>query len=131
MKYSNGKKKTTGKQLRLLAEREIGGLIGRLPAVVQKKIDSVTIVFESRPGNDLIAEGIERDTLGLFSGASLLDDDQTSALPSEIILFLENIREEALDSGRSFTAELRRTFLHELGHYLGFEEPDMKNRNLD
>jgi len=44
---------------------------------------------------------------------------------------LDNIWDEAQDSGRSYREELRRTLLHELGHYLGLEEDDLAVRDVD
>lgn len=78
-----------------------------------------------------MADGIEPDHLGLFTGFSLRDEEGAAGLPPQIILFLENIFEESRDSGRSFREELRRTFLHELGHYLGLEEDDLALRDVD
>jgi len=44
---------------------------------------------------------------------------------------LENILEEAEDAGTTFEEEVRRTYLHELGHYLGLDEAALAARDLD
>ena len=77
-------------------------------------------------------EGVEPDLLGLFVGPALdeaagLDDP----LPPEILLFLENLWDYAEEDPGIFREEVRRTYLHELGHYLGLEEDDMASRDLD
>ena len=119
------------KELKQIAAREVRSLINRLPSQLQRKIAAVAVVLEFRPRKDQIAGGIESDTLGLFVGPSLRDGDEGAPLPPQIFIFLENIRDEARDSGRSYREELRRTFLHELGHYLGLEEDDLAVRDVD
>lgn len=113
------------------AVRETKTLINCLPPELRKKLSAVAVVLQSRPDQDQLADGIESDCLGLFIGPSLRDGDEGAPLPPRIILFLDNIREEARDSGRSCREELRRTFLHELGHYLGLEETDLVIRDVD
>ena len=119
------------KKLKQIATREVRSLINRLPSQLQSKIAAVAVVLELKPGEDRIAEGTESDLLGLFVGPSLRDGEGGAPLPPQIFLFLENIRAEAFAHGRSYREELRRTFLHELGHYLGLEENDLKLRNID
>ena len=125
------KQREQPKELKQIADREVQSLINRLPPQLQSKIAAVAVVLEFRPDKDRIADGIESDTLGLFVGPSLRDGDGGAPLPPQIFLFLENIRDEAHDSGRSYREELRRTFLHELGHYLGLEEDDLALRDVD
>ena len=119
------------KELRQVADQEVRRLINRLPSQLQSKIAGVAVVVEFRPDKNRIADGIENDTLGLFVGPSLREGDDGAPLPPQIILFLENIRDEAQDNGRSYREELRRTFLHELGHYLGLDEDDLAVRDVD
>lgn len=106
-------------------------VMSRLPPELQSKLPFVTIVFQYRPDKNQLADGIESDCLGLFTGNSIRDGDENALLPPQIFLFLENIYAESLDSGRSYSDELRRTFLHELGHYLGLEEDDLAIRGVD
>lgn len=118
-------------KLEQVAAREVKNLINRLPSQLQSKIGAVAVVLELKPGKERTAEGTESDLLGLFIGPSLRDGDEGAPLPPQIILFLENILAEARDSGRGYREELRRTFLHELGHYLGLEEDDLALRDVD
>ena len=114
-----------------MAARETKTLMNSLPAELRAKLSAVAVVLQSRPDKNQLAGGIEGDCLGLFIGPSLRDGDDGAPLPPRIILFLDNIWEEARDSGRSCREELRRTFLHELGHYLGLEETDLAIRDVD
>ena len=125
------KKLLNQKKFKQIAARETRTLINCLPAELRSKLSAVAVVLQSRPKKDQIAGGIESDCLGLFTGPSLRDGDQGSPLPPQIILFLDNIWDEAQDSGRSYREELRRTLLHELGHYLGLEEDDLAVRDVD
>lgn len=120
------------KKLKQIAAREVQSLINRLPPQLQSKIADVAVVLELKPNKDRrMAEGTESDLLGLFIGPSLRDGNEGAPLPPQIILFLENIWDEALARGRGYREELRRTFLHELGHYLGLEESDLALRGVD
>ena len=57
------------------------------------------------------------------------DEEQTaSPLPPQIILFVENVWDFAEGDGNVFRDEIRTTFLHELGHYLGLDEDDLIDR---
>ena len=118
-------------KLKQMAERETKALINSLPVELRSKLSTVAVVLQSRPDKDQRAHGIEGDCLGLFTGPSLRDGEGGAPLPPQIILFLENIWSEAQDSGRGYREELRRTFLHELGHYLGLEEDDLAVRDID
>ena len=52
-------------------------------------------------------------------------------LPPQIILFLENIWGVAEANEKLFREEVRTTFLHELGHYLGLDEDELTERGLE
>ena len=56
---------------------------------------------------------------------------QGSPMPSQIILYLDNIWDEADSDEETFLEEVRTTFLHELGHYLGLDEDGLFDRGLD
>jgi len=110
---------------------EVAAVLQALPPDVKRRAEAVPIVFEKRPSQAFIADGIEKDTLGLFLGPSSLDDPGASPLPAQIILFLENIWDAAGGEVRPFRKEIRKTLLHELGHSLGWEESELEARNLD
>lgn len=88
------------------------------------------MTLERIPNAQLLEEGIEADTLGIFMGAEFAEKGQIP-MPSQMTLFLQNIWEEAEGDEGFFREEVRTTFLHELGHYLGLEEDDLAERGLD
>ena len=48
-----------------------------------------------------------------------------------LILFLENLWDSAGGDEGDFCQEVRTTFLHELGHYLGLGEDELDARGLE
>jgi predicted Zn-dependent protease with MMP-like domain len=92
----------------------------------------VPVHFEAIPSEDVIKEGIEPDTLGLFSGAANNEDPGLdNTIPPQIYLYLENLWSYAGCDRRVFQDEVRLTYLHELGHFLGWDEEELAARGLD
>src|SRR6266511_2247152 len=115
-----------------VAESEVQQILRTLPRDLRTEAQRVPVCFERRPNQELEADGIEPDTLGLFVGDAYADAETSSApLPPQIILFLENIRDAAEENGTPYREEIRTTLLHELGHYLGLDEIDLEERGLD
>ena len=52
-------------------------------------------------------------------------------MPPQIILFLENLWEISDGDEAVFRDEIRTTYMHELGHYLGLDEDDLYDRGLE
>ena len=117
-------------QLCALATGEIEATLEELPAPLRVRAAKLPVIFEPHPSAGLQADGIASDTLGLFTGAEFADEE-TVPLPPQIILFLENIWEFAEGDEKVFRDEVRTTFLHELGHYLGLDEDDLTWRGLE
>ena len=117
----------------LAAAREtVEDTLRQLPPPVRQRARSVPISFEERPDDDLLDDGVEADVLGLFVGESFPDGVAgTDPLPAQILLFLENIWTYARHDAPAYREEIRRTLLHELGHYLGLDEDQLTERDLD
>ena len=104
----------------------------RLPAQVRDPALCVPVCFESHPNDDILTEGWEPDILGLFVGPPCsAGEGDPEPLPSQILLFLENIWDYAEGDESVYRDEVRLTYLHELGHYLGWDESDLEARGLD
>jgi len=88
------------------------------------------IFFSPAPGRALLEDGCEPDLLGLFIGSALAESGG-SPLPPQILLFLENLWDMAEGDENTYRHEIRTTYLHELGHYLGLDELDLEERGLD
>jgi predicted Zn-dependent protease with MMP-like domain len=116
--------------LHRIASEEASRLVRELPKSIRPLVESLPIVFEKIPGAKLIGEGVEPDVMGLFVGPDYAQEGQ-DPIPPEIILFLENIRDEADGIPARYREEVRKTLLHEIGHYLGLNETELWERELE
>ncbi len=119
------------KQLVTLAQDEVDSILRRLPAALRDSARHVTLVCEPLPSAELVADGIEPDTLGLFQGEAYPDAAEGGPLPAHITLYLENLWQFSGADEEIYREEVGTTFLHELGHYLGLDEDDLEQRGLD
>jgi len=120
------------KRLQIAADREAQALLAALPHPVRAKMRAIPITYQPTPDPALLADGIAPDTLGLFVGEALPDPlESEQQLPAQMLLFLENIWEYAGHDDSAFKEEVRRTLLHELGHFLGLGEDELEDRDLD
>jgi predicted Zn-dependent protease with MMP-like domain len=117
-------------KLQALALTEVESTLSALPAPLREQARKLPVTFEPVPNAGLIADGIEPDTLGLFTGPEFAHEDSVP-LPPQIILFLENLWDFAEADDEIFRDEVHTTYLHELGHYLGLDEDELTERGLD
>jgi predicted Zn-dependent protease with MMP-like domain len=113
-----------------IATTEIKMTLAELPTPLRERAGKLPVTFERILNVGLQADGIESDTLGLFTGAEMMEEGEV-VMPSQIILFLENIRNVAGNDENAFREEIRVTFLHELGHFFGLDEADLAARGLE
>lgn len=113
------------------ARRIVVQTLHHLPAELREAARQIPVCFEDFPDEALVADGLDPDILGLFVGAPRHEHANDPGPPPQIILYLENILEEAEEAGTGFNQEVRRTYLHELGHYLGLDEQALVERDLD
>jgi predicted Zn-dependent protease with MMP-like domain len=120
------------KNLHALALDEVEETLAALPAPLRERAKALPVTFERRPNAAHRRDGIEPDTLGLFVGPEFAYEGSTALpLPPQIILFLENLWEQAEADEEIFREEVNTTYLHELGHYLGLDEDDLFERGLE
>jgi len=117
-------------QLRALALDEVAATLKALPEPLRENARKVPVTFEPVPNAGLQADGIAADTLGLFVGPDFADEVSVP-LPPQIILFLENLWDQAEQDEEWFLDEVHTTYLHELGHYLGLDEDELIDRGLE
>lgn len=115
-----------------IAEDTVRETLRRLPAELREHAEHVLIKHERRVSRDQLDDGVEADTMGLFLGYSFAEEEQSSdALPPRILLFLDEIWDESEGDETVYRDEVRRTYLHELGHYLGLDEDGLAERGLE
>jgi predicted Zn-dependent protease with MMP-like domain len=120
-------------ELTRIAEQVVTAAQRRLPAEVRAAASGVPVCYEAAPNEGILAEGWEPDILGLFvgheHGRELAGDFQN--LPPQILLFLQNLWDFAEGDEEVYRDEVRLTYLHELGHYLGWDEDEVARRGLE
>jgi predicted Zn-dependent protease with MMP-like domain len=112
------------------ADEELKALIKILPQDIQDSAAAVAISLEEKPGHGAYDEELEGDELGLFEGPSAMDEAGPEELP-RIRLFLTNLWEWVGEEEHDYRDEVGTTFLHELGHYLGWDEDEVAERGLE
>ncbi len=118
--------------LAALAEAEVRRTLHKLPARLKRQAEGLPVTYEPHPNAALLADGFEPDLLGLFVGASFGESEFGPAdVPPQVILFLENLWDYAEGDDEIYREEVRITYLHELGHFLGLDEGDLEDRGLD
>ena len=76
-------------------------------------------------------ESLGDDLLGLFEGLDRLDPPPSSPddMP-RIRLFLDNLWDYCDGDELTYRKEIRITYLHELGHYIGWDEEKIEELGL-
>jgi predicted Zn-dependent protease with MMP-like domain len=123
----------TFRQLKHIAEDVVGAAQRRLPPELRRLAQTVPVCYESYPSDEILEGGdLEPDILGLFVGHEHLSEHLEGApLPPQILLFVDNIWDYAEGEERTYRDEIRLTYLHELGHYLGWDEEEVARRGLE
>lgn len=103
-----------------------------LPADVRRAARDVPVRLEPAPDAAILAEGFEPDLLGLFTGSPVGTEFSGGALePPRIFLYTANLWDFAGEDVEAYRDEVRLTYLHELGHYLGWDEDEVAERGLE
>jgi predicted Zn-dependent protease with MMP-like domain len=108
-----------------LAQQQIAETQRALPEPVRARATEVPVFLE-RTGT-----GNSGACLGVFEGYSLLNVPPTQ--PNEmprITLFLDTLARAANYQTTMFLREVQITYLHELGHYFGWNEGQIANVGL-
>lgn len=114
------------------AERVVIHLLAKLPPELRTLAEGVAVHYETVPPAAIMAEGFEPDILGLFAGhAHGAEYSESDPFPPQISLYLDNIWDCAEGDLDNFSEEVKLTYLHELGHYFGWDEEDLAERGLD
>jgi predicted Zn-dependent protease with MMP-like domain len=118
------------KKLLAVAQAEVEATLAALPAPVRRQAAPLPVSYEACPREHQLGENYDPDLLGLFVGPPLAEPEE-SPLPPQIILFLDNLWDFAGEDEEFYREEVRTTYLHELGHYLGLDEIDLEERGLE
>jgi len=104
-------------------EELVEQVLATLPEVFRQRLTNVAVFVEDYPpheadGNTLL--------LGLFHGVPRTEKSVFfTTPPDEIFLYQRNI-EAVCSTDEQIRKEIRRTLLHELGHYFGLNENELR-----
>ena len=107
-----------------------------LPEEFRACLDEVPVVVEDLPSELVLMDEtppLDPELLGLFVGTARTERAFAASgvePPPRILLFQRNLERIARDE-KELATEITRTLHHELAHYLGFEEADMADLDLD
>ena len=124
-----------GAGLRERLERRVGDVVRRtiseLPPELRTLAERVPVFCEWRIAGHWLDDGVAEDSLGLFSGPALDEPADPECLESpRITIFLAELWDYSGEDLETFDDEVRVTYVHEFGHYLGLDEPDLEARGL-
>ncbi len=95
----------------------------KLPEVFRKKLTNVAIIVEDAPPQE---PGSGTILLGLFHGVPQTEKSVFFAAPPDrIFLYQKNI-EAVSSTDEGIRRQIRATLLHELGHYFGMTEEELR-----
>jgi len=115
-----------------LAAAAVAATQRKLPPEIRPLARAVPVHYEAGPDASVLAEGFEPDILGLFTGNPHgTEFAHDNPAPPQILLYLDSLWDLAEGDVAVFREETRLTYLHELGHYLGWDEDELTARGLD
>jgi predicted Zn-dependent protease with MMP-like domain len=121
-----------GSRLAQIAADTVAATRRGLPLEIREAARSLPVHFEPAPGADVLADGFEPDLLGLFIGSPFGSElSGGDPQPPQIFLYTANLWAFAEEDVQAYRDEVRLTYLHELGHFLGWDEDQLAARGLD
>jgi predicted Zn-dependent protease with MMP-like domain len=101
-------------------------VLDSLPAEFRRRIRNVAVLVEDHPPGQ--SRKTKQLLLGLFHGVPLTEKSvfDLSTGPDYVVLYQKNI--EAVSSTEAEVRDqIRRTVVHEFGHYFGMDEEQLKD----
>jgi len=94
-----------------------------LPRTFREKLTNVAIIVEDLPPEEAEREGL---LLGLFHGIPRTEKSVFSASPPDHIFLYQRNIEAICSSEEEVRRQIRATLLHEVGHYFGLSEDELR-----
>lgn len=110
-------------------EKLIEEAIENLPPEFKEKMGNLVVIVEDEPSEETIRKLKLKDKyslFGLYAGNSLRERGffDRSFGPNVIIIYQKN-HERQFQTPDAIRESVRKTFLHEVGHYLGMSEVEL------
>ena len=109
-------------QLYSQAEKVIERTIESLPDPIREQARKIQTLLDRWPPEE------DDDMLGQFHG---FQPDHLSETLGPIFIFIGPLYLFSEEENLDFEDEVRITYLHELGHFLGMDEDDLADRGLE
>jgi predicted Zn-dependent protease with MMP-like domain len=112
-------------------EQLVEDALARVPRRFQERLQNLAIVVEDEPAPGHLQDGrVPRDhtLLGLYQGVPLSQRGWTNApaMPDRIWLFQGPIERSTDGSEAAIAHQAEETLWHELGHYFGLNEVEVR-----
>ena len=113
-------------------EAEVEKALAAIPAELGKHLANVVVTVEDTPARDWLTEsGHDPQILGVFEGPTQNQQaNGVPVMPARITLFQRNL-EKMCETEENLMDEIRVTVMHEVGHYFGMSEDDLRALGLD
>lgn len=111
-------------------ERIAVATLAELPPEIRTRLEKVPILIDDVASEDIVADGFDPRSLGLFQGTAMPDDGTATPSVTNILLFKRSLERFATDEDH-LAEEIRITVLHETAHYFGLDEDDLEALGLD
>ena len=106
-------------------------VIAELPPDLRALAERVPVFCEWEMAEHWLEEDVADDSMGLFSGPALNEPTDPDCLESpSITIFLAELWDYCGEDLPTFDEEVRITYIHEFGHYLGLDESELESRGL-
>ncbi len=101
-----------------------------LPEELHARLERVAILIDERPSLDMVEDGVDPRSLGLFTGTPM--PDEQAAVPSltNIHIFKRNLERVCRDL-EELEEQVRVTVLHETAHFFGLDEDEVAALGLE
>jgi len=110
-------------------EKLVAEALSSLPAEFVKKLDNVSVTFADSPTEHQLRKmSLRPGTLlfGLYEGVpAIRRGNYTGVLPDKITIFKYSILRVS-STPEEVKAQVRATVIHEIGHYFGLSDAELK-----
>jgi predicted Zn-dependent protease with MMP-like domain len=112
-------------------DRLVHEAVADLPAFFRQKLENVAMIVEDEPSPELAAQYPGRLLLGLYRGVHPQNRSvwNLKLSPDLIYIFQRNI-ERVARTEEAIRQQVRKTVMHEIGHYFGLDEAELRRLGL-
>lgn len=109
-------------------ESLVAEALASLPRKFRERIENVVVMVEERPPHRRSSRAPAGLLLGLYHGVPLKDrGSYYGNLPPDVIIIYQEPIERLSSSADEVRERIREVVLHEVGHYFGLSEKDLRD----